>query len=186
MNNTKQPLARKEGLIVQELPDEVLVYDAANDKAHCLNETAALVWKHCDGKTNVAEIAKIVGRELNASVKDEFVWLALDQLEKEALIEKEANFSLKTFGISRREVIKRIGLASVIALPIVTSLLNPMSAQAGTCTVPCTPASIPGLCGTPTAPTVNCQSICTSLNVCAPVAVPRIESKGAKKNRLGS
>jgi hypothetical protein len=168
MNNTKQPLARKEGLIVQELPDEVLVYDATNDKAHCLNETAALVWKHCDGKTNIGAIAKLVGKELNASVKDEFIWLALDQLEKEALLEKETEFSLKTLGVSRREVIKRIGLAGVISLPIVTSLLNPMSAKAGTCAVPCTQIPL-GLCGTPTAPTTNCQSVCVSgTGLCRP------------------
>jgi hypothetical protein len=170
MNKIKQPLARKEGLIVQELPDEVLVYDAASDKAHCLNQTAALVWKHCDGQTDVAEIAKLVGEELHASVKNEFVWLALDQLEKEALLEKETEFSLQTMGISRREVIKRIGLASVVALPIVTSLLNPMSAKAGTCAQPCTPVSIPATnCGTPVQPTANCQAICVSgTGLCQP------------------
>lgn len=162
MNNIKQPLARREGLIVQELPDEVLVYDASNDKAHCLNETAALVWKHCDGNTNIADIAKLVGKELNASVKDEFIWLALDQLEKESLLEKETEFSLKSIGVSRREVIKRIGLASVIALPIVTSLLNPMSAKAAVCGQSCTPTVIPINCGTPSAPNGNCQAICLS------------------------
>ena len=169
MNNNKQPLARREGLIVQELPDEVLVYDASNDKAHCLNQTAALVWKHCDGNTKIADIAKLVGKELNASVKDEFIWLALDQLEKEALLEKETEFSFKSMGISRREVIKRIGLASVIALPIVTSLLNPMSAKAGLCNTPCTPGSIPFACGTPTAPSGNCRAVCVSgTGTCAP------------------
>lgn len=170
MNVTKQPLARKEGLIIQELPDEVLVYDAANDKAHCLNETAALVWKHCDGNKDVAEIAKLVGKELNAAVKDEFIWLALDQLEKESLLEKKADFSLQTIGVSRREIIKRIGLASVVALPIVTSLLNPMSAKAGTCNQPCTPTSIPATnCGTPAQPTTNCQAVCVSgTGLCQP------------------
>ena len=168
--NKKQPLARTEGLIIQELPDEILVYDQTNDKAHCLNETASLVWKHCDGQTDITEIAKLVGRELNASVKDEFVWLALDQLEKEALLEKKTEFSLKTMGVSRREVIKRIGLASVIALPIVTSLLNPMSAKAVNCNQPCTPTNIPAFCGTPVQPTNSCQAICVSgTGLCAPV-----------------
>jgi hypothetical protein len=32
-----KPLARKEGLVIQELPDEVLVYDLDRDRAHCLN-----------------------------------------------------------------------------------------------------------------------------------------------------
>ena len=47
------PRARKEGLVVQDMPDELLVYDVDRHKAHCLNQTAALVWKRCDGKTSV-------------------------------------------------------------------------------------------------------------------------------------
>ncbi len=49
--NSKQPLpvARHKNLIVKELPDETLIYDLDSDKAHCLNQTAALVWKNCDG-----------------------------------------------------------------------------------------------------------------------------------------
>ena len=130
-----QPLARKEGLIVQELPDEVLVYDASNDKAHCLNHTAALVWKYCDGATDAAGIAKNMSRELNVPIKTEFVWLALDQLEQETLLEKQTKSALETAGLTRREVIKRVGLASLVALPIVSSLLNPMSAKAANCPV---------------------------------------------------
>lgn len=130
-----QPLARKEGLIVQELPDEVLVYDASNDKAHCLNNTAAKVWKYCDGKTDAAGIAQNLSRELNAPVATELVWLALDQLEQSDLVEKQTRSALAKAGLSRRDVIKRVGLASLVALPIVTSMLNPMSAHAANCPV---------------------------------------------------
>lgn len=179
----KQPVARQAGLIIQELPEEVLVYDAENDRAHCLNTSAALVWKYCDGARTAADIAAVLSRELNAPVKEEFVWLALDQLEKESLLEQQqqqeaaqtaveaataGQFSLKALGVSRREVIKRIGLASVVALPIVTSLLNPMSAKAGLCNVPCTVGNpAPALCATATAP--NCQEVCLSTAVCRPV-----------------
>lgn len=51
------PKARQSQLIVKDLPDEVLVYDLDRDKAHCLNHTAGMVWKNCDGKSNVTEIA---------------------------------------------------------------------------------------------------------------------------------
>jgi hypothetical protein len=50
------PCARTEGLVVQTLADEVLVYDLERHKAHCLNHAAALIWKHCDGRTSVAEM----------------------------------------------------------------------------------------------------------------------------------
>lgn len=59
------------------------------------------------------------------------VWLALDQLKKENLIEsKEENFQIDFNGMSRREVIKKVGLTAVIALPIVTGLVAPTSANA--------------------------------------------------------
>ena len=50
------PLARKECLVIKELPDETLVYDTKHDKAHCLNNTAALVWKNCDGKRTITQL----------------------------------------------------------------------------------------------------------------------------------
>src|SRR6266849_5376674 len=56
-NSSQLPKARKDKLIIKELDDETLVYDLDRDKAHCLNTTAARVWKHCDGTTTVGEIA---------------------------------------------------------------------------------------------------------------------------------
>jgi hypothetical protein len=58
------PKARRNKLVIQELPDEVLVYDQERDKAHCLNQTAALVWKQCDGRTDVPTIAKRLQDEM--------------------------------------------------------------------------------------------------------------------------
>jgi len=43
------PQARSEDLVIQDIGDEVLVYDLTRHKAHCLNRTAALVWRKCDG-----------------------------------------------------------------------------------------------------------------------------------------
>ena len=40
------PRARQDELVVEELPDETLVYDLKRHKARCLNRTAALVWQH--------------------------------------------------------------------------------------------------------------------------------------------
>src|SRR6266536_266430 len=60
-----EPLARKDDLIIKEMPDEVLVYDLVRDQAHCLNRTAALVWNYSDGRTNAATMAGRLTRELN-------------------------------------------------------------------------------------------------------------------------
>src|SRR5215216_2661698 len=71
------PPARSSGLIVQELPEETLVYDLGRHKAHCLNRASAIVWKQCDGKTTAGEAARVLGGELGAQVDEEVVWLAL-------------------------------------------------------------------------------------------------------------
>src|SRR6266849_7499417 len=82
-----KPLARKEGLVIQELPDEVLVYDLERDRAHCLNETAAFVWQRCDSRNSTAQIALTLGNQFNCEVDERIVWLALDQLGRNHLLE---------------------------------------------------------------------------------------------------
>ena len=64
------PRARTDGLVINELTDEVLVYDLKRDKAHCLNAAAASVWKQCDGRTTVAEIARRLSEPGAQSVAD--------------------------------------------------------------------------------------------------------------------
>src|SRR5687767_9469528 len=106
MNSPQFPTARKTGLVVQEVPDEVLVYDLDTNKAHCLNKTAAAVWQSCDGKNSISDIASIVGSHSGSNVSDELVWLAIDQLNENNLLESEmkADFA----GQSRRDVLKKI------------------------------------------------------------------------------
>jgi len=130
MNNPQYPTARKAGLVVQEVPDEVLVYDLDTNKAHCLNKTAAAVWRFCDGKSSVPEIAKFLSSEMGTKVDDDLVWLAIDQLNETSLLETQAEPKFQ--GQSRRDAIRKIGIASMIALPIVASLVAPKSAMAST------------------------------------------------------
>jgi hypothetical protein len=146
------PEARKEGLVVQELSGEVLVYDRERNKAHCLNSTAALVWEYCDGKTSVAQIARAIEGEIKAPVDEDVIWLGVEQLSKTHLLQEGAKLPEHKSGLSRREVMKRIGLAAAVALPVVTSIVAPTAAQAATCIPlgqPCTTSAqccAPGLC----------------------------------------
>lgn len=128
MKNPQNPVARKTGLVIQEVPEEVLVYDMDTNKAHCLNKTAALVWQSCDGSRSVSEIASHVGSLAGEKVSDDFVWLAIDQLNSNDLLEKQVEADFK--GLSRRDVIKRIGLTSMVALPVIASLIAPPTALA--------------------------------------------------------
>ena len=163
MNNPQNPVARKTGLVIQEVPEEVLVYDTETNKAHCLNKTAAMVWRSCDGTRSVSDIAAHVGSLAGESVSDDFVWLAIDQLNSSDLLERqvEADFN----GISRRDVIKRIGLTSVVALPVIASLVAPKTAlAANSClcgsTADCSGTTqLPENAGCPS-PTCNGDGLC--------------------------
>lgn len=138
------PKARQDGLIVQQLADEVLVYDEQRHKAHCLNQTAAIVWQQCDGKRKVSDIAKRASVEMGAAVGEEMVWLAVEELGKRRLLTERQ--SLGTAGASRREMMKRLGIGAAIALPLVTTIVAPEAAQAANCIANGQPCTIAAQC----------------------------------------
>lgn len=143
------PRMRKQGLVVDDLPDEVLVYDLERDQAHCLNRTAALVWRCCDGKTGAPEIARRLKAELDAPFDEELVWLALDQLEKQQLLDRSISIPAQFTRLSRRQMIRNLGLAAAVAVPVVTSIVAPTAVQAATCLQPGAPCSPTILCCSP-------------------------------------
>lgn len=148
----RMPRARKEKLVTTELAGEKLVYDEKRNEAHCLNRTAALVWEHCDGQTTVAEMAERLERETEIPASHEMVWLALRQLEKSNLLEEPLN-GASPERVSRREMVRRIGIAAAVAIPLVTTIVAPTAADAASCLSqgqPCT------LTGTPCCPPLTC------------------------------
>ena len=126
------PRAREDRLVVRELPDEVLVYDLDRHKAHCLNRTAALVWRHCDGQTTVAEMARLLQKEWNAPVDEAVVRLALDRLGRAHLLRERVSPPPGPARLSRREVMRRLALVGGLSvlLPVVMSIVAPTAVQA--------------------------------------------------------
>lgn len=127
------PSSRLNNLVVQEMSGEILIYDLAENKAFCLNETSALVWNLCDGKNSIAEISESVSKKLKSPVNEDLVWLALDQLKKENLIVSEYEVPETFSMMSRREVVRKIGLGSMIALPVIASIVAPTAITAQSC-----------------------------------------------------
>jgi len=125
------PVARKNELVIQEMQDEILVFDVKSNKAHCLNQTASAVWKYCDGTNSVLEIKRLLEVQTGSNISEDLVWFAIDQLNDRKLLETE--FENKFAGQSRRDVLKKIGLAAVVALPIVASITAPSAAMAAAC-----------------------------------------------------
>ncbi len=129
MNGSFRPEGRTNDLVMQDLASETVIYDLSNNKAFCLNETSARVWRLCNGIRTVDDIAASIGSE-------EIVWLALDQLSRENLLEKKSVPTDILPEISRRDVIRRVGLASLIALPVIASVVSPQSVFVQTSLLP--------------------------------------------------
>lgn len=130
MNSGNYPLSRKDNIVIQEFDNEILIYDLMKNKALCLNQTSAMVWQECDGTKSVAEISLILSKKFKTNISEEIVWLALNQFKKDSLLEKNNEFTTPLDGLSRREVVKRIGFASMIALPLISSVVAPSAVQA--------------------------------------------------------
>ena len=143
--NQNVPTARKDSLIVKELPDETLVYDTQRDKAHCLNSTAALVWKNCDGKRTVGQLRELMEKNAGAPVPEEMVWLALDQLETFKLLDDAPSKPPQLSGMSRRNLVKRIGFAAV-AIPVIIPISAPPASAQGSLLAPGSCCGNPNQC----------------------------------------
>ena len=128
-HETTKPVAKTEGLVTQELADELLVYDERKHKAHCLNETAWKIWEECTGEQNVAEISQRTSKKLKASVDETMVWVALDELSKNGLLQERVTVD----ALSRRAMMRRLGIGAAIAIPVVTSIIAPKAITAATC-----------------------------------------------------
>jgi hypothetical protein len=139
MSNTTnefKPCARKAGLVVREMAGELLVYDRERNQAHSLNETAALIWKHCDGNSTVAELRSRVEAETGGSVDEQVVWYALRKFTRNSLLEEPLKSLPGSRGFSRRELIQTIGLAA--SVPLVATIIAPNVFAAASCTQSCT------------------------------------------------
>ena len=163
----KLPLAKTENIVVQNVEDELLIYDLLTNKAFCLNETSAIIYKACDGKTDFDELKS------KHQFTDELIFFALDNLKKEKLIKEDFISPLK--GINRREVIRKIGKTSLVALPIISSLMAPTSAMAA---LSCGGTSSPGTVLGCVPAEQNCLNMFQMCASCATIAVIDIVAPG--------
>jgi hypothetical protein len=131
-----RPQTRRTQLLIQELPDEVLVYDMERNEVHCLNGSAARVWGFCDGQHTVAEIAGLIGADLDPDTAEQLVWVALDQFAERHLLEEDSsdesaieNSAGTPSGMTRREIV--VGLSVLVGMiPVVESIISPPAALA--------------------------------------------------------
>lgn len=126
----KVPQARQDELFIEQLGEELLVYDARHFCAHRLNPTAAWMWRHCDGRTTVAQAAQLLAAELQQSVEEELIWLSLETLERANLLLTPIKPRGEAAEDSRRAFFQRMAVAGLaLLIPVATPLTQAAEAQ---------------------------------------------------------
>jgi hypothetical protein len=134
-------LARSDELVIEELGDELLVYDLAADNAHSLSATAAQVWRRCDGEATAVALSVELGLDQPTIER------ALDELERCELLDTgpmpAAGTTRRDFGLK----IAKVGAATA-AMPLIFSVAGPVAEAAGSVTVAfCTGNGLSHGCG---------------------------------------
>jgi len=122
--------ARRSDLVVEEVGGETLVYDLERHRAHCLSATAAWVWRHCDGKSTAAELARRLSRKTGREVGEDVVGVALHRLARARLLDGAAPAAEGRTLASRRELLRKAALIGGLS---VLSIAAPSAGQAATC-----------------------------------------------------
>jgi hypothetical protein len=149
----RHSVARQEGLIVEDLGGELLVYDADSCQAHSLDARASAIWRACDGTRSAGAIAEFTG------VSEDEVWLTLTRLEALDLLSRPA---AEAPSQTRRTLLRRgltAGAVGALAAPIIKTIVAPAPADAVTAV--CTPDNQPCDLDNPGA---CCSDICCNFN----------------------
>ncbi|MGH2951623.1 MAG: PqqD family protein [Solirubrobacterales bacterium] len=131
-------------MIVEELGDELLVYDLDADNVHALTPIAARVWRACDGATDAPALAGAL------ELSSEDVARAFAELDGSGLLVSLPGLdgAGSNGGLSRRDFGLRVGkvAAAAASAPLIVSIAAPVAAHAQT---PSACAALPftGSCG---------------------------------------
>jgi hypothetical protein len=147
-------------LIARTIGDELLLFNEETSTAHCLNGIAGEMWMACERESSVREVTEVL-RPRWPDIEGEMVWGSLSKLAAAGLLQETT--VLENISTGRRELIRKLGIAAAVALPIiVTSVLVPPAYAAASClplgspcpgTKPCCPG-----------PGVGCKlGFCTNL-----------------------
>lgn len=118
----KLPKARTENIVEQNLGREILIYDLLTNKAFNLNETSGVIYKNCDGVTSFEEMRR------KYKYTDDFIYFALDELKRNDLLTRD--YESPVANVNRREVIRKVGMATMFALPVINGFTAPQAVQA--------------------------------------------------------
>jgi hypothetical protein len=147
MNHPEFPRNIRRYAAVQQVGQEMLVYDERRHMAFCLNESSSIVFRLADGAHTVSEISAAASVELSASISEELVLFALEELRRDGLIESSSDTVGSSSGgadvprLSRRAMVQRLGVGGAMLLPAIFAIVAPTAAQAYSGCVDCSVAT---------------------------------------------
>ena len=142
-----KPAARRTGLVVRELPGELIVYDLGRHQAHCLNRTAASVFRAADGTRSLDELG---GSSATGSTSRSSGGRGSNgprpARAPRSCLDPRCPRPAPREGLSRRSALRRAGLGAALLLPAIASVVAPTPAEAAVRPAPRTArASCPAL-----------------------------------------
>jgi len=105
---------REQGLLIQQAGKELVVYDIAVNKAHCLSPAAATVWNVCDGEKGIDELAACLGQAGHGD--RELAWMILHRLDRMHLLEESITIPAGAILSSRRDLMRKVAVAGGISI----------------------------------------------------------------------
>lgn len=127
------------GLLRHHLDGQVLIYDARVDRVHLLDATTGHVFELLEqgGRSRQGIVGELATR-MDTGESDSLLELSLDELRKADLLDDAATQLRPLSEISRRELLRKVGLAGAAALlipAIATLTATPAYAQASCITI---------------------------------------------------
>jgi coenzyme PQQ synthesis protein D (PqqD) len=159
---------------VEQLGNELCIYNWQRKEVHALNPTAARVWQQCDGQTSLTQIAAMLQAELQVpdAEADELAWLTLAQLEKAHLLHEDVVKPARRKVLPRRAFLK-LGIAAAL-LPVVHSIVapTPVAAQSPLPTATASPLPPIATASPTSGPTATPTDTPTPTSTSGPTATP--------------
>lgn len=123
-----RPIARTEGLLVEAVGGDTVIYDLDTKQVHCLKELAGVVFALADGSRTAADLSELASYRLGHQVSETDVNDAVAQLEQTGLV--NASPLLVRDGVSRRDALKTFAVAGAGAA-LITTIAAPTALAAG-------------------------------------------------------
>ncbi len=124
------PMARQ-NLIVEDLETETVIYDQAGNEAHCLDATAAFVWRRCDGERTIEQLRTELTQEIGQTVSKSELLGLIEMIEAKGLTE-DSNSTGQVDSFSRRGVLRKAVVIGTLCVTI-QSIVAPTPAHAASC-----------------------------------------------------